>query len=156
MSLEEIERRLRVLEDIEEIKKLKARYCSYCDNHHDPDGIAGLFTEDGVWDGGTRGMAQGRDAIRDLFTRITPMVPFSVHMLMNPIIEVEGDRARGSWYFFGALTVAGENEAVWASARYDDEYARVDGEWKCRRFKVSFFFWTPFDQGWVRNRDLWK
>ena len=29
MSLEDIERRLRVLEDVEEIKRLKARYCGY-------------------------------------------------------------------------------------------------------------------------------
>ena len=156
MSLEDIERRLRGLEDIEEIKRLKARYCSYCDDHYDPEGIAALFTEDGVWDGGTRGKAEGRAGIRDLFTRVTPLVPFSVHMVMNPIIEVEGDTAKGSWYFLGALTVAKENEAVWAAARYDDEYARVNGEWKYSRLKVTFFFWTPFDQGWAKNRDSWE
>ncbi len=30
MTLEDIDRRLRAIEDIEEIKGLKARYCSYC------------------------------------------------------------------------------------------------------------------------------
>ena len=31
VSLEDIERRLRALEDVEQIKRLKARYCTYCD-----------------------------------------------------------------------------------------------------------------------------
>ena len=45
MSLEDIERRLKVIEDIEEIKRLKARYCAYCDDNYDADGIASLFIE---------------------------------------------------------------------------------------------------------------
>ena len=55
MSLEDIERRLKVLEDVEEIKRLKARYCAYCDDSYDADAIASLFIEDAVWDGGMRG-----------------------------------------------------------------------------------------------------
>ena len=35
MSLEDLERRLKVLEDIEEIKLLKRRYCAYCDDNYD-------------------------------------------------------------------------------------------------------------------------
>ena len=55
MTLEDIDRRLRAIEDIEEIKRLKARYCSYCDDNYDADSIANLFTEDAIWDGGIRG-----------------------------------------------------------------------------------------------------
>ena len=58
MSLEDIERRLRALEDVEAIKRLKARYCAYCDDHYDADGIASLFVEDAIWDGGMRGKAE--------------------------------------------------------------------------------------------------
>ena len=54
MSMEDLERRIKNLEDIEAIKGLKARYCSYCDDSYDAEGIAGLFTEDAVWDGGIR------------------------------------------------------------------------------------------------------
>ncbi|MCI0787275.1 MAG: nuclear transport factor 2 family protein, partial [Chloroflexi bacterium] len=67
MSLEDIERRLKALEDVEEIKHLKARYCGYCDDNYDADAIAGLFTEDAVWDGGIRGRADGREEIRRFF-----------------------------------------------------------------------------------------
>ena len=38
--LEQIERRLQVLEDAEAIRNLKARYAALCDNQYDPDGIA--------------------------------------------------------------------------------------------------------------------
>ncbi len=34
MNVEEITRRLQVLEDSEAIKKLKVRYCAYCDNNY--------------------------------------------------------------------------------------------------------------------------
>ena len=43
-----IEQRLRALEDAEAIRNLKARYAAYCDAQYDCDGIAALFTEDGV------------------------------------------------------------------------------------------------------------
>ena len=50
-----LERRLQRLEDIEEISKLKARYCNFVDGGwdrptHDYDGVASIFTDDGVWE----------------------------------------------------------------------------------------------------------
>jgi hypothetical protein len=69
MSLEDLERRIRVLEDIETIKKLKARYCALCDEHFDADGLAVLFTEDAVWDRGALGCYRGRKAIQTFFGR---------------------------------------------------------------------------------------
>ena len=152
MGLEDIERRLKVLEDVEEIKGLKARYCAYCDDNYDADGISGLFIEDAVWDGGMRGRADGREEIRDFFIRAAQRLPFARHMVMNPLIEVDGDRARGTWYLFQPCTFAEGNRAVWGSARYDEEYVRVDGERKFRTLKLTSFFWTPFDEGWVKTQ----
>jgi len=152
MTLEDIDRRLRAIEDIEEIKRLKARYCSYCDDNYDADSIASLFTEDAIWDGGIRGTAEGRNEIRNFFIRASERLPFAVHMVMNPIIEVDGDRAKGIWYLFQACTYAEGDQAVWGSARYDEEYVRLEGEWKFRSLKLTSFFWTPFDRGWVRDR----
>ena len=151
MSLEDIERRLRALEDMEDIKRLKARYCAYCDDNYDADNIASLFTEDAVWDGGERGRADGREGIRNFFVNASQRLPFAVHMVMNPIIEVDGDTATGIWYLFQACTYADGNQAVWGSARYDEEYVRVDGVWKFKHLKLSSFFWTPFDQGWAKT-----
>ena len=152
MSLEDIERRLKALEDVEEIKRLKARYCGYCDDNYDADAIASLFTEDAVWDGGIRGRADGREEIRNFFVRASQRLPFAIHMVMNPIIEVDGDAAKGTWYLFQACTYAESDQAVWGSARYDEEYVRIDGAWMFKNLKLTSFFWTPFDQGWAKTR----
>lgn len=73
-------------------------------------------------------------------------------MVLNPIIEVDGDKAKGTWYLFQACTYAEGNRAVWGSARYDEEYVRMNGEWRFASLKLTSFFWTPFDQGWVKSR----
>ena len=152
MNLEDLERRLRVLEDIETIKKLKARYCAYCDNNYDADGIAALFTEDAVWDGGNFGRYEGREAIRTFFRGAPRIFPFAIHQVMNPIIEVEGEQAKGQWYLFQPATLAEGNQAVWLAARYEEEYVKVGSEWKFKRLKVFPSFLTPYDQGWVKKR----
>ena len=151
MSLEDLERRVKALEDVEDIKRLKARYCHYCDDNYDAEGIARLFTEDAVWDGGIRGRADGREEIRQFFVGAPQRLPFAIHMVMNPVIEVSGDTATGIWYLFQTCTYADGNRAVWGSGRYDEEYVRVNGEWKFKNLKLTSHFWTPFDEGWAKT-----
>ena len=152
MSLEDIEWRLRVLEDIEEIKRLKARYCAFCDDSFNLEALATVYTEDAYWEMARYGTAQGRDQILVMMSGSPQRTPFVVHMVMNPIIEVDGDKATGVWYLFMARTHAEGDQAVWGSARYDEEYTRVGGEWKISRQKVTENFRTPFDQGWAKKR----
>jgi ketosteroid isomerase-like protein len=152
MSLEDLEQRIRVLEDVEEIKRLKHRYCGYCDANYDADALANLFMEDAIWDGGERGRYDGREAIRTFFQNAPQRLSFAIHMVLNPIIEVNGDTATGTWYLFQPCTYADGNRAVWGSARYDEQYVRINGEWKFKHLKLTSHFWTPFDEGWVRTR----
>ena len=152
MTLQDLEARLKVLEDVEAIKRLKARYCAYCDDNYDAAGIAALFTEDAVWDGGMRGRAEGREEIREFFKRSPDRISFAVHMVTNSMVEVDGNTAKGTWYLFQPCTWTEGNRAVWGSAKYHEEYVRVDGDWKFRNLKLTSFFWTPFDQGWAQNR----
>jgi hypothetical protein len=148
----DLEARVRRLEDLEAIRQLKARYCRLCDDGYQADRLAELFTEDAIWDGGMLGKANGREGIRRFFQRSPDVIPFAVHMVMNPLLEIESDdAASGTWYLFQACSYAPENAALWGSARYDEEYVRVDGEWKFRRLRLTSFFWTPFDQGWMRT-----
>ena len=100
-----IEARLQALEDREAIRELKALYCNLNDGgwagrstHEHPQALADLFIEDGEWDGGpVAGRAAGRENIRALFTAFQ-VVPFVIHNVMNPIIEIDGDRATGHWH----------------------------------------------------------
>jgi ketosteroid isomerase-like protein len=152
MSLEDLETRVRVLEDIEDIKRLKHRYCGYCDDGYDADALAGLFTEDAVWDGRDRGRYEGREAIRQFFQVAPERLPFAIHMVMNAVIDVDGDRATGTWYLFQPCTYADGDQAIWGSAHYNEEYVRVDGQWKFQHLTLTSHFWTPFDQGWVKTQ----
>ena len=153
MSLAEIERRLRVLEDVEEIKKLKARYCAYAEHHLDSEGVGSLFVEDGVWDGGPgRSRHRGPSAIRDFFVRAAQLMPFALHFLADPIIEVDGEEAHGTWHLFLSGTFSEGNRAFWTAGRYEDDYVRVDGTWKYRELRVERHFTTPYDEGWAKQR----
>jgi hypothetical protein len=51
-------------------------------------------------------------------------------------------------------TRADSNQAVWLAARYNETYVRVEGVWKFQRIHIVPAFYTPFDQGWVKQRFL--
>ena len=126
--METLETRVSKLSDIDEIKRLKARYAAACDNDYDADAIAELFTEDAVWEGGKFGKAEGRENIRRFFRHAPGVFSFAIHNVMNPRIEVEGDRATGRWYLMQPATREQGTEAVWLAAVYHDEYVRVAGK----------------------------
>ena len=137
MDTDELARRITRLEDIEAIKQLKARYCEICDDMHNPDRIASVFAEDAIWESPDFGKAQGHQAIRDLFQGFRDMFSFSQHNIMNPIIEVDGDRATGIWYIMGPWTYTEDGKEIWMTARYDDDYVKIDGEWKYQHLRAS-------------------
>lgn len=153
MSLGDIEKRLQILEDVESIKRLKAKYCHYCDDNYNPDGIASLFTQDGVWDGGEIwGRYEGTEAIKKYFAAAPQSISFGIHTVLTPFIEVEGEKAKGTWYLLMSATMKKGNQAVWGAERYDDEYVKVDGEWKMKVLKLTTFYWTPYELGWAKKR----
>ena len=114
MNLEALERRIRRLEDLEEIKQLKARYAAYCDANYAADALANLFTVDAVWDGGMLGRNEGREAIRQFFRGSSQRIAFALHHILSPIIETDGDTARGTWYLLQTCTYTNGNQAVGA------------------------------------------
>ena len=148
MTDHDLAAKIQRLEDIEAIRNLKAKYCAFCDDGYDADGIASLFVEDGIWDGGIRGKYEGREAIRSFFTG-NSRVTFAVHNVLNPIIDVDTDTAHASWYLFQPCTEAGQ--AYWVSGVYQDDYVKVNGQWFFKNLQVTFNFWTPFEQGWAKQ-----
>ena len=148
MTLEE---RIQRLEDIEAIKNLKARYCALCDDNYEADGLAALFTDDAVWDGGQLGVCHGREEIREFFRRSPRAISFAIHQVANPIIEVDGDAATGRWYLFQPCTFARSEQAIWMAAKYRDRYLRSGGDWLFSHVEIALEFMTPFDEGWAKT-----
>jgi hypothetical protein len=150
--------RLRALEDAEAIRRLKTRYASLVDARYAAGGprppaelahlaaeIAGLFTEDAVWDGGALGLCQGREAIRARMAE--PTLLFSRHYFVSPLIDVDGDRARGRWELLAPCTLR-DGRPAWMAGTEDDEYARVDGAWLHTRMALTVHFFAPHERGW--------
>ena len=129
-----IERRLSVLEDIEAIRKLKARYCAACDDNHNAENLGALFAEDASWEASNMGRADGRAAIQELLGAVgrSGRIRNSAHHAINPIIDVDGDRATGDWRLIMLYTANqpdGSLEYLRIIGTYRERYVRVGGEW---------------------------
>lgn len=136
--LDELEARVRRLEDREAIHGLFMRYRE-CLDEKDFSGYAALFAEDGefVAAGGT---AKGRDGIEELVdgmrgSLLTAVVGDDLHIVVNPEIRVDGDRAtaRSTWIY---LVRGDDTEPTLCKVgHYEDDLVREDGEWRfARRF----------------------
>ena len=150
---------VRRLLDIEEIKQLKARYCLLLDTQ-DWSELRRLFVDDARAKVSS-GMHESADALVASFeARLTGNS--HCHFAQMPIIEVDGDNARGLWGFSnrGAL------------GHYQEEYRREDGVWKISfiqqtwiippseellRIRTGTFHeqadqWHAIAEGWKRPR----
>jgi SnoaL-like domain len=148
-----IEERLQALEDREELINLKARYVNYNDGgwqgptHTDPDAVADMFVEDGIWDGSPNaGYAQGRAEIKALFERFRA-VKFIIHYLANPLIEVDGDRATGHWHALVTSTMP-DDTSLWILGLYKEQYVRTSQGWKIKVLRFETAVAAPYELGW--------
>ena len=110
--------------------------------------------EDAVWQSGPLGRFEGREAIREFFQGASKIFTFAMHYGLNPQIEVQGDTARVRWYLFMPCTVGDGNKAMWRAGIDDEEYVRVDGEWKFKNKTSTGVFNTPFEEGWAQEDRL--
>jgi uncharacterized protein (TIGR02246 family) len=142
--LAELEARVQRIEDREAIHGLFMRYRE-CLDEKDFSGYAALFAADGefVAAGGT---AKGRAGIEELVdgmrgSLLTAVVGDDLHIVVNPDISIEGDRAsaRSTWIY---LVRGGEGEPTLCKVgHYEDDLVREDGAWRfARRF-------APMDMG---------
>jgi hypothetical protein len=154
MAEPSLEQRIARLESIEQIRTLKAVYCEFCDRDYDPEGLAGLFTEDAVWDGGIFGRYEGRQAIRQFFQGVSGSLVFAAHLVMNPIISfIDNDIATGKWRLWQPATQneGGKLECKFLLAAYDDVYVRTAGIWLHKSVKVQVNFFEPVTSGWAHS-----
>jgi hypothetical protein len=146
MTLAELEKKIQTLQDIEEIKKLQYNYCNYLILAK-WDEVIDCFSDDGVVDLHA-GFARGKAEFSKLFkeeighTHTGKEGNYAVH----PIIDVDGDKARGSWIHYIQFAQPSkiypkpslwttEDAPNWLQGFYDMEYKKVKGHWKISMLK---------------------
>jgi len=155
--------RIETLEAINAIRNLMADYTHYFDTGwggagRDAEKVGALFTDDAVWESEAGGQ-RGPEKIAKWCARYGHTAKMSLHIAMNPKIEVEGDSARGSWSGLIPL-VTPDGEALWVGGRYECRFARQEGAWKIAHMKFFTAFQTPYDEGFAKrqfvNPDAYK
>ena len=144
MTIEEMEARLRKLEDIAEIKQLQIRYVN-CLTTTDWDELVDCFAEDAYVDL-SKGY-QGKEAVAGFYKGEITLTHIGQegNYLVHPVILVEGDRATGSWLLYTMFSqphtiqtgaMAEPRDAPdWMQGFYEMEYTKENGRWKISRLK---------------------
>ena len=132
MKLEEVEKRLKVLEDIEEIKSMHNEYVFRLVNR-EWDAMAECFAENATADIGRHGLRKGKKEIARLFSEVIARINVGrgrdAHFVTQPVITVDGDKARGHWMLYIVISDKETGFARLSQGRYDVEYVREGGKW---------------------------
>jgi hypothetical protein len=154
MNLDEMEKRIRVLEDIEEIKKLNEYYV---ENFNPPvwEKIEPCFSKDAEMDV-YAGHVRGREEIHKLLTTDVNKIHAGVdeYYVVHPRISVSGDKATGSWllveliakprkYPFKLPFLAADYVPDWMAGFQTVDYVREDGKWKISRMHWRIRHFSP-------------
>jgi len=143
-ELDALRRRVDAAEGVLQIQELKARYGELVDGRD----VAALFTEDGVWDGGSAlGQAIGREEIAARIA--TPTLDFSRHLFVKPRISVQGATATARWDLLCPCRRL-DGRSYWMCGYEDDVYERTGSGWLHRSMRLTTVFMAAPGAGWER------
>lgn len=164
MTQHDLEARIKELEDVRAITEVMNRYVHSLD-YGDLEAVVDQFMDDakfqvrmraGEQRGPLIGRYDGKEKIRALYaaatatTRQSDFYPHPSHLLMSPLITVEGDRAKGFFYLLGTTATGMPG----AQGRYENEFVKVGGKWKISSFTFRFNYMSgiqptpPAVEGW--------
>ena len=137
--------RLRRLIDEDDIRKLGSMFYQYLDHGYDAR-LAELFTEDVVCEFGPYGVWEGLETVMENFYGVREQLggtpPVTLHAGGHHWIAFQDrDHATGRRQLLDFMVdkKPDENPLLWL-ALYDEEYRRVDGNWKIARTSVQFLW----------------
>ncbi|MCB2066946.1 MAG: nuclear transport factor 2 family protein [Erythrobacter sp.] len=149
----ELETEVQQARDFQSVQNLQAAYGYYVDKGL-WDEAADLFAEDGSLELAGRGVFQGRERVREYLHHLPPYGHGMLynHMQLQPVIHVDSaaGTAKARWRSFMMVGSLG-NEARWGEATYENEYRRVDGEWKIALLHGYMNIYVEFDRGWNKG-----
>jgi hypothetical protein len=146
MADKSMQAQMQAVIDREAIRNLPLQYC-HCVWQKDLDGYANLFTEDGSFstDNADIPGAQGRDKLRKMIGNgLDDMQPRP--FIHNHVIELTGsDSAKGTCYVEVHMKREGKKWEM--RGWYNDDYAKVGGEWKFKSRRITTDSFGPENEG---------
>lgn len=136
--------------DREAIRDLPILYCHYV-WQNDVEAMVNLFTEDGSIgiDDGTIPTTKGRKNLVKMYEKalgdLAPR-PF-IH---NHVVNLDGpDQASGTCY----VEIRGitDGKSIIGAGYYNDEYRKIDGDWKFLSRDVKMYYMVPLEKGWAKK-----
>lgn len=138
-SPNDIERRIKRLEDREAIRTLVARYGLVVDNR-DMDTLATMFTAD-VSFGSGDDKVEGRDAVLDIYyTRLGDTGPTN-HFTHDHVIWFDGSEDEAMGIVNSHVELVREGEPMLIAMRYEDTYRRDKNSWRFAERNTSFLYY---------------
>jgi hypothetical protein len=137
MSLEELEKRVKAIEDLEEIKKLHQNYINLMDNLQ-YEKVLDLFTEDGTAEVRNSGVKKGRKELGEIYleglAKKRGTSRYEGHMAIEPDITVSGNFAKGTWLIYMLFS---KPTIQWVQGKNECEYRKENGKWKISKMKFT-------------------
>ena len=135
MNVEELEKRVRTIEDLEEIKKMHQEYMSCLDNIQFEKALD-FFTDDAEVEVRNSGVMKGRENYSKIYlgTLAKRTSRHDGHLVAQPDITIDGDRAKGTWIVYIFFSVPNID---WVQGLSTSEYVKVNGQWKFSKLKFA-------------------
>jgi ketosteroid isomerase-like protein len=137
MSLADLEKRIRTIEDMEEIKRLHQNYINLMDNLQ-YEQVLDLFTDDATVEVRQSGVKRGRKELSqvyiDTLAKNRGSIRYDGHMAVQPDICVTGDAAHGTWLIYMLFS---KPSIQWVQGRNECEYRRENGKWKFSKLRFT-------------------
>jgi hypothetical protein len=133
-----------------QVEKIQRSYGYYVDKAQWP-GIADLFTKDGTYEIGGRGVFVGPKRVLEYL--VTGLGPIGIGSRYNQMIDhqqfqgvvnvsADGKHAWGRWTAF-VMSSGG-----WGDCIYENEYVKEDGVWKIKHLRGPFQMYTSYAKSW--------
>jgi hypothetical protein len=138
-ALKNLEKRVRVTEDIQEIHQLQRRYVNalICTEWDD---CADCFSENAKVDVYLHKPITGNMAIRKWFKEELSQTHAGKEgdIVVHPIISVDGDKAKGRWLLYMMYCYPRTGQSLfWVQGFYEMKYVRENGKWR-----ISLMRWS--------------
>jgi hypothetical protein len=152
-SLDVLEHRLGLLEDITQLERMNSIYGYYL-AHLQWDDLTGIFSPTGTIEIAMRGVYAGSASVRrnlDLYGKATDS-QFGLehnHMQFQPVIDVAPD-GQSAKMRSRALSIMGQWQrySQWMGGVYENDYVKENGVWKVKHDQVFNTYFVPYTVGW--------